>query len=125
MAAPIVYNGIKFPFQKGGTSFPAAATDDELIKDSLLQLILTVTGERIMRPDFGTNVTALIFENNTDVLGNLLRAEVQGVVARYEPRVQVIDIVVSQRNAELIMTIAYVVLATRRAGTATVAIPSP
>jgi uncharacterized protein len=125
MATPIVYNGIKFPFQKGGTSFPRAATDDELIKDSLIQLVLTMSGERVMRPEFGTNALAFIFENNDDVLGNLLRAEIQGVVARYEPRIQLTDIGVTQRDSEVIITISYIVLATRRTGFAVVAVPVP
>lgn len=125
MAAPIVYNGIKFPFQKGGTSLPEAATDDDLIQDSLLQLVLTMTGERIMRPTFGTNAPSFVFENNDAVLGNLIRAEVQGVVAKYEPRVQLMDVQVEQKDSEVILTLIYVVLATRRASTATIAIPVP
>lgn len=125
MAAPIVYNGIKFPFQKGGTSFPRGATDDELIQDSLIQLVLVAVGERVMRPEFGTNALAFIFENNDDVLGNLLRAEIQGVVARYEPRIRITDIVTTQQDSEIIITISYIVLATRRTGMAVVPVPAP
>jgi len=125
MAAPVVYNGIKFPFQKGGTSFPAAATDDELIKASLLQLILTMNGERIMRPEFGTNALSFVFENNDTVLSNLLRAEIQGVVAKFEPRIQLVDMQVERRGSEIILTITYVVLASRRVSAASVAIPIP
>ena len=123
MIAPVVYSGIKFPFQKGGTSFPAASTDEMLIRESLLQLILTMTGERIMRPEFGTNVLSFVFENNDDVLGNLLRAEIQGVVARFEPRIQLLDIGVARRSSEVILTISYVVLSTRRTGVAAIPIP--
>jgi len=125
MTAPVVYQGIKFPFQRGSTSFPASATDDELIKDSLLQLVLTMSGERIMRPDFGTKATAFVFENNDSVLGNLLRAEIQGVVAKYEPRIQLMDIQVEQRSTEIVVTLVYLVLATRRMGVASISIPTP
>ena len=125
MAAPIVYNGIKFPFQKGGTSFPAAATDADLIRDSLMQLVLTMNGERIMRPEFGTNATAFVFENNDTVLSNLLRSEIQGVVAKFEPRIQLTNIMVERRGTEIVLTISYIVLATRKTGAAAVAIPIP
>ena len=125
MATPVVYNGIKFPFQKGGTSFPRAATDDEVIKDALVQLVLTMNGERIMRPEFGTNALTFVFENNDDVLANLLRAEIQGVVARYEPRIRITDIGVTQRDSEIIITIAYIVLATGRESLAVVPVPTP
>jgi len=123
MTTPIIYQGIKFPFQRGSTSFPASATDDELIQDSLIQLILTRNGERIMRPDCGTNALSFVFENNEAILGNLLRSEIQGVVARYEPRIQITDIVVEQRDSEVILTIVYIILATRRVASALVAVP--
>jgi len=125
MAAPIVYNGIRFPFQKGGTSFPDGATNDDLIRDSLLQLVMTMNGERIMRPTFGTNAMTFVFENNNEALSNLLRAEVQGAIAKFEPRIQMSDLVVEQRGDEVILTIVYIVLATRKAGAATIAIPLP
>lgn len=125
MTAPIVYTGIKYPFQKGGTSFPAASTDNELIRESLLQLVLTMNGERIMRPEFGTNALSFVFENNDAVLSNLLRAEIQGVIARFEPRVQLVDILIEQRSSEIILTIIYVVLATGKTGSASVPIPIP
>ena len=125
MAGPIIYNGIKYPFQKGRTSLPASVTDDELIKDSLLQLILTMSGERVMRPEFGSNAPSFVFENNGEVLGNLLRSEIQGLVAKYEPRIQVMDVRSEQRRSEVIITIVYIVLATRQPGVASVPVPAP
>lgn len=125
MTAPIIYQGIKFPFQKGLTSFPASVTDDDLIRESLLQLVLTMNGERIMRPDCGTNVYSFVFENNDTVLSNLLRAEIQSVVAKYEPRVQLTDIAVSQKDAQIILTLVYVILTTRRTSSATILLPTP
>jgi len=125
MAGPIIYNGIKYPFQKGRTSLPASVTDDELIKDSLLQLILTMSGERVMRPEFGSNAPSFVFENNGEVLGNLLRSEIQGLVAKYEPRIQVMDVRSEQRRSEVIITIVYIVLATRQPGVASIPVPAP
>lgn len=125
MTAPTIYNGIKFPFQKGPSALPAPSTDVELVKDSLLQLVLTMNGERIMRPDVGTNALTFIFENNGVVLGNLLRSEIQGVVAKYEPRVQVSDVVVETRQSEVIVTIIYLVLASRTLSSTAITIPVP
>jgi phage baseplate assembly protein W len=124
MTTPIVFNGIKFPFQQGSTSFPEGATDDVLIKDSLFQLLMTSVGERVMRPDLGSNVTSLVFENNDVVLGSLIRAEVQGVIARFEPRVKVLDIQVEQQDSTVILTLSYVVLATRKPNTVSIGIPT-
>lgn len=125
MAAPVIYNGIKFPFQKGPSALPAPSTDDDLIRESLLQLVLTMNGERIMRPDVGTNALTFIFENNGVVLGNLLRSEIQGVVAKYEPRVQVTDVVVDTRDSEVIVTIVYLILSSRTISSTAITIPVP
>jgi len=116
MDAPVIYRGIKFPFQRGPTSFPRAVTDDELIRDSLQQLFRTFVGERIMRPDLGSNAMSYVFENNDAILGGLLRADVQAVVAKYEPRVQVTDVQVEQVDSTITLTISYIVLATRQLG---------
>jgi hypothetical protein len=116
MDAPVIYRGIKFPFQRGPTSFPREVTDDELIRDALQQLFRTLVGERIMRPDLGSNAMSYVFENNDAVLGGLLRADVQVVVAKYEPRVQVTDVQVEQVDSTITLTISYIVLATRQLG---------
>lgn len=122
---PIVYRGIKFPFQKGTTSFPKAATDEDVIRDSLIQLVLTMNGERVMRPEFGSNALTFVFENNDVVLGNLLRSEIQGVVAKFEPRVMLEDIRVERKDTQIILTLVYIILATGRRSSAFVPLVSP
>jgi hypothetical protein len=124
MSDPVVYRGIMFPFQRGASSFPAAATDDALIKGAIVQLLMTAVGERVMRPDLGSNVQSLIFENNSAVLGNLVRSEVQGVLAKFEPRVQVLDVQVEQRESSVILTIVYVVLSTRKTSAVSIGVPA-
>ena len=124
MADPVVYRGILFPFQRGTTSFPAAATDDDLIKASIVQLLMTSAGERVMRPDLGSSVHNMIFENNDVVLANLARAEVQGVLAKFEPRVQVLDVQIEQQESAVILTIVYVVLSTRKTSAVSIGVPT-
>lgn len=127
MAAPVIFNGISFPFRRGGTSFPAEATDDQLIKESLVQLILTQNGERIMRPDMGSNALSFIFEPNNLVLAQTLRAEIQAVVAKFEPRVVLTDVGVERDldAAQVIVTIEYVVIASRTSSSVTVPLSTP
>lgn len=45
------YTGFAFPFQKNETGFPAVSTDDVLIKQSILQILLTGVGERCLVGD--------------------------------------------------------------------------
>jgi len=127
MAAPIIFNGISFPFRRGDASFPEAATDDDLIKESLVQLVLTQNSERIMRPGFGTNALSFVFEPNNVVLEQTIRVELQAVIARYEPRVVLTNVKTERRPDEgsVIVTIEYVVVASRRSGTVAVPLSVP
>lgn len=122
-----LFVGFAFPFRKGPTSFPESATDDVLIKQALTQLILTGRGERLMRPDVGSGAFKYVFEDNGDVLAQLIQTEIQQVVGKYEPRVALTGVDVQKGDpntdngdASVIITINYIVLATTTAGTLTI-----
>ena len=125
MAASTIFRGISFPFRPGTSSFPEGSADDALIAESLRQLVLTIRGERIMRPTLGANVYSLVFENNNAVLADMLRAEINSVVGRFETRVILTDVRVERSEAEVLVHIDYIVNATRTAGSTTVGLPSP
>lgn len=123
--------GFSFPFRKGSTSFPEVATDDALIKESLVQLILTGRGERVMRPDVGSGAFRHIFEDNDEVLATLIQNEVSQVIGQYEPRVSLLSVNVAKGDpdtdngpASVIVTINYIVLATVTVGTLTLTLSS-
>ena len=117
-----VLNGIAFPFGKGTQSFPKKSNDNDLIRENLIQLILTGTGERVMRPSFGTDATRFIFEPNSQVLSSLIQTEISSVITKYEPRVTLRGIAVRRIEAEVTVTIQYVVNLTRQAGTVEVSL---
>jgi phage baseplate assembly protein W len=70
----------------------ALRKDEEAIKESLKNLILTDRGERLMQPNIGSDVRASLFENITPVTLKILEERVRDVINNYEPRVSVIDI---------------------------------
>jgi len=51
LTPPSLFYGIAFPFSISGTSFPAGATDEELIQQSIIQIILTPKGSRCFSGD--------------------------------------------------------------------------
>ena len=124
MADP-VFRGFAFPFQRDGVNFPKQADDDDLIRDSLVQLILTARFERLMRPDFGTNALSFVFENNDGLLAENLRTEVMNVVGRFEPRVIIRQIQTSRQDTKILLTISYIVRATRQSREVQVTLPAP
>lgn len=63
--------------------------DAQIIKNDILQLLLTKPGERIYRPDFGTSISNLVFDNiNTSTI-EIIKNEITDALARHEPRVSV------------------------------------
>lgn len=106
------FRGIAFPFRKGKTSFPEAAADDDLIRQSIFQILGTSRGERVMRPTFGANVYKFVFANNNDLLADLIATEVRTALGRFEPRISVVTVQVVSNDNEVVTTVSYVVKAT-------------
>jgi phage baseplate assembly protein W len=70
----------------------ATRKDEDAIKESLKNLILTDRGERLMQPNLGSDVRASLFENATPVTLKILEERVRDVINNYEPRVSLIDV---------------------------------
>ena len=66
--------------------------DDEAIRQSLLLLISTRPGERVMRPEYGCDLHRLVFSPNDDTAAGLAIHFVRQAVERWEPRVEVLTV---------------------------------
>jgi phage baseplate assembly protein W len=53
--------GLKFPFSISQRGVAAASPRGQQIKEQLEQLLFTLPGERVTRPDFGCGVQRLVF----------------------------------------------------------------
>ena len=85
--------GIRFPFRfserTGGTE---ESSELDRIRESIVQILETRPGERFMRPEFGSRVKDLAFEQNDAVLRGLLRFHITDAIKRWEKRVVVTDV---------------------------------
>jgi len=70
----------------------ALKVNEESIKESLKNLILTDRGERLFQPNLGSDVRASLFENATPVTLKILEERVRDVINNFEPRVSLIDV---------------------------------
>lgn len=116
--------GIEFPFKRGATSTPKDATDDELIRQSLIQIVNTPTAARIMRPDFGIDAWALLFENTGEAMVIQLENAIRVAIAQYEPRVIVVDIQIDQDDSEVKATITYVLVSSQETQQISLTLPT-
>lgn len=123
-----IFTGIAFPFRKGTTSFPEGSVDDRLIREELMQLLLTARGERVMRPELGTDAQSFVFETNDELLASNIRTVVANAIAKFEPRILLRAIDVERaasgpdRLDNVIITVSYVVPATQQQGEVSVQI---
>lgn len=73
------------PDPAGGLRY---ASGEASIQDCLLVLLQTATGERIMRPDFGTTAPTLVFAPGSPANLRMLENSITGAIQAYEPRVE-------------------------------------
>ena len=58
------------------------------VSQSLTSLVLTQTGSVPFRPDYGTDVHDILFENMSLIQADRLRARIESSINTYEPRVR-------------------------------------
>lgn len=68
--------------------------DEDAIKMSLKNLILTGNFERPFHSEIGTPIKRLLFEPATPMLGAMLKRVITDTITNFEPRVNIIDIIV-------------------------------
>jgi phage baseplate assembly protein W len=69
--------------------------DEDAVKESIKNLILTDRGERLMQPNIGGNIRALLFENITPGILTLIEDQVRTTIELYEPRAELMDVTAS------------------------------
>lgn len=72
----------------------AIKRDEEAVRESIKNLILTNKGERLFQPLLGGNIASQLFENNTPATIKLIQEQIKITINQYEPRAQLIDVVV-------------------------------
>lgn len=69
--------------------------DEDSVKESIKNLILTDRGERLMQPELGGNITAMLFENLTPATLKLIEDNVRTTIRLYEPRAELQNVAVT------------------------------
>lgn len=103
------------PNQSVGTF--AVAQYEESVRQSLLIILGTAKGERVMRPDFGCGIHDLVFENVSPGMLGRVQQVVHETLATFEPRIDVIvvEVRVGDKPNILLIDIEYEVRATNNA----------
>ena len=92
MAGEFIGRGWAFPLVPDGAGRLGYVEGDESVEQSLRVLLMTDVGERVMRPDFGTEAPRLVFAPGSVQYLRLLETTVRDAVRDFEPRVEVLEI---------------------------------
>ena len=90
---------------------------DESVRQAVLLLLATRPGERVMRPEYGCDLHRLMFAPNDDTTAGLAKHYVERALARWEPRIQVLNVDanrVDEDPGRLDIQLEYRVRATQR-----------
>jgi len=83
--------GWAFPLRPAGNGMELASYEDDL--QQAIRIILgTTPGERVMRPDFGAGLNALVFEPINATTVALVKHTVQEALTQWEPRIDQITV---------------------------------
>jgi len=74
---------------------------EEDIRQAIFIIIFTDRGERVMRPDFGAGLNALVFEPVNTTTMALVETRVREALVTWEPRIDVLDVRVTADRVEL------------------------
>lgn len=106
--------GTNFPFYKGvtaaGTTGVAARQEDHrLIKNDLIQGLMTIKGERLFRPGFGGDIGRFVFDQNDSQSFTALETSIRDQIGIFHPRIIVnrIDIKEDSSNSNALIVNIY------------------
>lgn len=112
---------IAFPYHFDGRRRTAEATGPAHVRDLIEQLLFTQPGERVNRPDFGSGVMQLVFAANSPEVASTVEFLIRGALQQYlADRIAADRVSVEAIDAQLVITIDYIIVATGEAATVTI-----
>jgi phage baseplate assembly protein W len=115
---------LDFPYHFDATGRSAAATGADHIRDLIEQVLFTAPGERVMRPDFGAGLLALVFEPNSVTLAATTQFLVQSALQQHLSQLIAVQAVgVEAIDSALQVTVRYSVLRDGSAQSASFVVP--
>lgn len=92
----------------------ALSENEEDIRQSLIILLNTSIGERVLRPEYGANMEDLLFESLNVTTATLISNRIKRAILFHEPRIRVIqvDMRPDYQAGRIDVLVEYLILAT-------------
>jgi Bacteriophage baseplate protein W len=112
------------PYHFDGRGRTAGTAELDHVRDLIEQVLFTSPGERVMRPDFGAGLLALVFEPNSSTLAATTQFLVQSALQQHLAHlIAVHAVAVENLESALQVSVSYVLLADGSSQQASVALP--
>ena len=96
---PDIKIGLRMPFEKAETGlFGTTETTLEQAGHNIKNLLLTAKGERVMQPDFGSNLRALLFEQEDENLNVDIKETIQETMSTWLPYINISSVDITQNE---------------------------
>ena len=88
-----IYKDLNLDFQKNtATKDIQKITDIEAVKRSVRNLINLNHYEKPFHPEIGSNLRAMLFENMTPQMNQLISKQIEQIITNYEPRARLVEV---------------------------------
>ena len=116
MKQDIIGTGWAFPPGVNKQGGMALASGRSEIEQAVQIILMTIPGQRLMRPAFGSRLSELVFAPNNSQTAVLAQRYVEDALGMWEPRINVLDVTAfpdPNRNNCLKIEIQYEIKATQ------------
>ena len=69
-----------------------ALKNENAIARSIKNIVFTLPGEKFFDPEFGSDISAALFENIDDISGGIIEDQIRESINNYEPRVELLSV---------------------------------
>ena len=106
------YFDIKYPFTNDGVEkyeLDLSRNEKEKIASQLLHLLFTPKGQKLRKPQYGTDLIRYIFEPNDNLAWQSIKTEIQDSVNRWLPGVDLtnVEVMASENGEQILVRIDY------------------
>lgn len=84
----------------GETGKFGVSAGEKLIEESIMTILGTAKGERVMRPEFGCDIRQLVFAPNNTATATLIDLHIKEALLKWEPRIELTSVNVSPDSSE-------------------------
>lgn len=100
--------GIAFPIDKGREGYWSRKNARALRQSSMLMILGTRLGERLMLPEFGSGLHLLVFEPADTITAEQIKHETASALQRWDPNITVVGVATEIENDTIRVFIDYI-----------------